>query len=157
IGGIARGFYQRGKKHYDQPAAWKFEKPEQNKHYRPKDDAMSVFEPHVAEQNFDALVPEHKVPGVFGERRDRAPGQGVKKDGRRITAVVMESGKTFAGKVFIDATYEGDLMAAAGVSYTVGREPNKQYGETLNGVARALNTHQHRFVVKVDAYVKPGD
>ena len=69
----------------------------------------------------------------------------------------MESGKTFAAKMFIDATYEGDLMAAAGVSYTVGREPNAKYGETLNGVARKWNTHNHRFTVKVDPYVKPGD
>src|SRR5262245_991634 len=74
IGGIARELYQRVKKHYDQPAAWKFEKPEESKVYRPKDDAMWAFEPHVAEQIFDALVREHKVPVVFGERLDRAPG-----------------------------------------------------------------------------------
>src|SRR5438132_5817182 len=69
----------------------------------------------------------------------------------------MESAKTFAGKLFLDATYEGDLMAAAGVSYTVGREANSKYGETLNGVQRKLNAHLHRFLVKVDPYVKPGD
>src|SRR5207248_1879056 len=74
-----------------------------------------------------------------------------------ITSVVMESGKSFAGKMFVDATYEGDLMAAAGVSYAVGREANRKYGETLNGLARKWNLHNHRFVVKVDPYVKPGD
>ncbi|HUV12787.1 MAG TPA: FAD-dependent oxidoreductase, partial [Acidobacteriota bacterium] len=65
--------------------------------------------------------------------------------------------KTFTGKMFIDATYEGDLMAAAGVSYTVGRESNDQYGETLNGVNRAANTSNHRFIKNVDPYVVPGD
>ncbi len=68
----------------------------------------------------------------------------------------METGDTYAGKVFIDATYEGDLMAKAGVSYHVGREANKTYGETLNGV-QVKNAIQHQFVKKVDPYVKPGD
>jgi hypothetical protein len=69
----------------------------------------------------------------------------------------MESGRTFAGKQFIDATYEGDLMAAAGVSYHVGREANDVYGETLNGVQPKLNVKNHRFVKGVDPFVKPGD
>ena len=69
----------------------------------------------------------------------------------------MESGRTFAGKMFIDATYEGDLMAAAGVSYHVGREANSVYGETLNGVEPKLNVKNHRFMKAVDPYVKPGD
>jgi len=157
IGGIAREFYQRLKKHYDQPSAWKFQKPEQYSHYRPTEDAIWVFEPHVAEQTYQTMLQEHKVPVVLGERLDRTPGKGVQKEGARLRTIVMESGKTFAGKMFIDATYEGDLMAVAGVSYTVGREANSKYGETLNGMARALNVHLHRFVVKVDPYVKPGD
>jgi hypothetical protein len=57
--------------------------------------------------------------------------------------------------MFIDATYEGDLMAKAGVSYTVGREANARYHETLNGVR--AKTPQHQFRVPVDPYVKPGD
>ena len=69
----------------------------------------------------------------------------------------MESGRTFAGKMFIDATYEGDLMAAAGVSFHVGREANDVYGETLNGVEAKLNTKNHRFVKPVDPFVKPGE
>ncbi len=157
IGGVAREFYQRLKRHYDQPAAWKHEKPEQYKLYRPAEDALWTFEPHVAERLLRELLAEHKVPVVFGERLDRAPGKGVKKDGPRLTALVMESGKVYEGKMFLDCTYEGDLLAAAGASFAVGREANKQYGETLNGVQRALNTHNHGFVVKVDPYVKPGD
>jgi FAD-dependent oxidoreductase family protein len=157
IGGLAREFYRRVKKHYDQPSAWTYEKPEQYPYYRPKEDAQWNFEPRVAEAILRALLAEHKVPVVFGERLDRSPGRGVAKDGRRLTAIVMESGRRFAGKMFIDATYEGDLMAVGGVSFTVGREPNAQYGESLNGVQKAKNTHNHRFVVKVDPFVKPGD
>ena len=59
--------------------------------------------------------------------------------------------------MFIDATYEGDLMAAAGVTYHVGREANDVYGETLNGVQPKLNVKNHRFTQPVDPYVKPGD
>src|SRR6266849_3261274 len=87
IGGIAREFYQRIKKHYDQPAAWKYEKREQYPFYRPGEDALWTFEPHVAEAVLRAFLQEQKVPVVFGERLDRAPGKGIKKDGRRLTAL----------------------------------------------------------------------
>lgn len=87
------------------------------------------------------------------ERLDRATG--VKTDGARILAIRMESGRTFAAKMFIDATYEGDLMAAAGVSYTVGREAHSVYGETLNGVQTKSAKH-HNLVSGVDPFVKPG-
>ena len=157
VGGLAREFYRRVKRHYDRPEAWVHEKPEQYKFYRKGDDAMWTFEPHVAEAIFRAMLAEEKVPVVFSERLDRAPGKGVKLDGKRITAVVTESGKVFTGRMFLDATYEGDLMAAAGVSYAVGREPNAKYGETLDGVARKWNTHNHRFVVRVDPFTRPGD
>ena len=69
----------------------------------------------------------------------------------------MLSGKTFYGKVFIDATYEGDLMASAGVSYHVGRESNSRYGETWNGVQPDARHHGHYFKKPVDPYVTPGD
>ncbi len=156
VGGISREFYQRVKKHYDQPGAWKYNKQDKYPYYRAKDDAMWTFEPHVAEQIMRDWLKELKAPVVYGERLDRS-GKGVKKDGQRITTITMESGKTYAGKMFIDATYEGDLMAAAGVSYHVGREANDKYNETLNGLQRAKNNHNHRFVVKVDPFVKPGD
>lgn len=155
IGGLAREFYQRVKKHYDDPKAWVHEKPEAYPYYRPQDDAMWTFEPKVAEQILRTMLAEARVPVEFGERLDRK--RGMKLNGRRIVSFRTESGKTYAGKMFIDATYEGDLMAAAGVGHTVGREPNSQYGETYNGVARRWNTHNHRFVVRVDPYLKPGD
>ena len=83
---------------------------------------MWIFEPHVAEQVFEDYVKEFAIPVHRDEWLDRA--KGVKKDGARITSITTLSGKTYAGKMFIDATYEGDLMAAAGVSYHVGREAN---------------------------------
>lgn len=158
IGGLAREFYQRVKKHYEHPDAWKFDSTATYKGFRKDDDAMWTFEPRVAEQLLRGMLAEHpnKITLLVGERLNRAPGKGVRLDGKRITAIVTESGKEFAGKMFVDATYEGDLMAAAGVSYTVGREANAKYGETLNGVSRKWHLH-HRFVVKVDPYIKPGD
>jgi hypothetical protein len=156
VGGIAREFYQRIKKHYDRPDAWKYGRREDYKPYRPGDDAMWTFEPHVAERILREMLNEHKVGVVTGERLDRSD-KGVILHGERLSRFRTESGKSFGASVFIDASYEGDLMAAAGVSYAVGREPNAKYGETLNGVERAQNTHSHRFVVKVDPFLKPGD
>ena len=123
------------------------------------------FEPHVGQQAFEKLIADAGVPVVYNERLDRRPGKGVKKKGRRIEAITTLSGKTYQGKMFIDATYVGDLMAAAGVRYTVGREPESQYGEDMSGVRRGdtkprvhyLQGDKDHFVKDVDPYVKPGD
>jgi FAD dependent oxidoreductase len=80
----------------------------------------------------------------------------VEKQGTRIVSIRMESGRVFAGSVFIDATYEGDLMAQAGVSYRVGREANSVYGETLDGV-QVQHAVSHQFVVPVDPYLVAGN
>jgi hypothetical protein len=100
-----------------------------------------------------------------GLRQLSNDGKGVTMDGRRIKAITMLSGKTYHGKMFIDATYVGDLMAAAGVACTVGREPESQYGETLAGVRRGdtkprvhyRQGDKDHFVKEVDPYVKLGD
>ena len=92
---------------------------------------------------------------ILGERLDLAPGKGVVKEGARITKIVMESGKTYAAPMFIDATYEGDLMARAGVKYHVGREDNATYGETLNGAQGP--SHAHQIPPGVDPYKVKGD
>jgi hypothetical protein len=115
---------------------------------------MWTFEPHAATEIYEALLKEAKVPVVFGERLDLK--NGVQKEGTRITTIRMESGRTFTGKMFIDASYEGDLMAKAGVSYHVGRESNATYGETLNGVQTG-RAKQHQFTKSPDPYLKPGD
>jgi hypothetical protein len=125
-----------------------------NVHHNPQDNAMWTFEPHVALGIFRSLLDEFDISPILNERLDRR--HGVKKNGARIVSIAMESGRTFAGRVFIDATYEGDLMAAAGARYHVGREGNDVYGETLNGVQPKLNVKNHRFTHLVDPYVKPG-
>ena len=155
IGGVAREFYQRIRKHYDNPAAWVYEKSTDYNRYRSGEDAMWTFEPKVAESLFHEMLREAKVPLITGERLDRTSG--VKSDRGRIISVTTESGRIFRGQQFIDATYEGDLMAAAKVRYTVGREANSQYAETLNGNQPNGNTHNHRFVRNVDPYVEPGN
>ncbi|MCX6997380.1 MAG: FAD-dependent oxidoreductase [Kiritimatiellaeota bacterium] len=155
VGGISREFYQRVKKVYDDPDVWKWQKPGKFDRYRPGDDAQWTFEPHIAERVFEDLVREHKIPVHRDEWLNREPGKGVAKQGEGIASIAMLSGKTYRAKMFIDATYEGDLMAAAGVSHTVGRESNSQYGETLNGVQMGCRTHQ--FTHNISAYKVPGD
>ncbi len=151
IGGVSREFYQRCKQYYDRAEAWKFERPDQYKTYRPDDDAIWAFEPHVAERIYNQMLRQSGVKVVFGKRLDEAAVQ----EGR-ITALLTDDGAVYTGRVFIDATYEGDLLAAAGVSFTVGRESNDQYGETLNGVQKGRAVH-HQFTHTVDPYVIAGD
>jgi hypothetical protein len=154
IGGLSREFYRRVEKHYADAAAWKFESRNDYPHFRKPADARFRFEPHVAEAIFNDMLREAGVRIFLGERLDLS--HGVTKRGHRITAIMMESGKEFSGEMFIDATYEGDLMAKAGVDYTIGRESNSQYGETLNGVQTA-HARGHQFQRPVDPYITPGD
>jgi hypothetical protein len=162
IGGIAREFYQDIRKHYNEPAAWKWQ---ERKAY--KDDGqtrtaegeptMWTFEPSAALKVFNDWVKANQIEVVYGERLDRKAGAAMTRSiPWRIMAIKMESGKTFKGKMFIDATYEGDLMAVANVSYTVGREANAQYGETLNGV-QVKQAKSHQLFKGIDPYVKKGD
>jgi len=155
IGGISREFYQRVKKHYDDPRVWKFGKRKDYDRYRPGADAMWTFEPHVAEAVFRAMLREARVPVVTGERLDRKTG--VALQNQSIVSMTTESGNVYRGLMFIDASYEGDLMDCAGVSCTVGRESNSVYAETIDGIQKQLNTHKHRFVANVDPHVIPGD
>ncbi len=95
----------------------------------PNPKGARIWQSHVAEQVFLDLLKEHNVTVLYGQLL-----QGVKMDGTRIDEVRVRSGESFRGTVFIDATYEGDLMAAAGVSYRVGREARDTYGESMGGV-----------------------
>lgn len=159
IGGLARDFYHRIWEHYQNDDAWPREKRDdynaRNRRYNKNDVTMWTFEPHVAAGVYEKMLAEAKIVPIMKERLDRK--RGVKKNSQQIESITMESSRTFAGRMFIDATYEGDLMAAAGVSYHVGREANDVYGETLNGVQPKLNVKLHRFVKGVDPFVKPGD
>ena len=161
IGGLSREFYANVHRYYTDPAKWTRQTREE--YFARKahgnttgEETMWTFEPHAATEIYDTMLAavKDRVTVVFGERLDLK--KGVVKDGTRITQIVMESGREFEGKMFIDATYEGDLMAKAGVSYAVGREANAMYGETINGVQKAKTIH-HQFVKNVDPYVKPGD
>ncbi len=159
IGGMSREFYHRIWQHYQEPGTWKQETREKYFAGRPHGNAadeetMWTFEPRVASLVYDAMLKEAKVTVVFSERLDWK--EGVKKEGALITAIRMESGRTVTARMFIDATYEGDLMARAGVSYHVGREANATYGETLNGI-QVANATKHQFTHRPDPYVKPGD
>lgn len=165
IGGLARDFYHRVWRHYNQPTAWRWEKREEYGNQgqgTPAIDGemrtMWIFEPHVAEKVFEDLVREHRIRVDRNEWLDRE--KGVRKRNGRIVSIATLSGKRYAGRMFIDATYEGDLMAAAGVDYHVGREANSVYGETWNGVQTGVLHHRHHFgaVEKpISPYVIPGD
>ena len=154
IGGISREFYRRIAQHYAQDDAWTLQERAEYKSPRQagNEDTMWTFEPHVAEHLFDAMIAEAKITTLMGERLVLREGV-TKRDGR-IESIQLESGTRLNGGIFIDATYEGDLMAGAGVSYATGREANAKFGETYNGV-QVLNKHQ--FKAAVDPYVKPGD
>ena len=162
IGGLAREFYHRIYSHYQEPQAWRWQKREDYGNRgqgTPAIDGdrrtMWIFEPHVAEQVFEDFIREHEIPVYRDEWLDRE--KGVRKDGARIVSITMLSGREFTGDVFIDATYEGDLMAAAGVSYHVGRESNEVYGENWNGVQKGARHHGHYFKEPVSPYVVPDD
>ncbi|MBW4705275.1 FAD-dependent oxidoreductase [Micromonospora sp. RL09-050-HVF-A] len=136
IGGLAGEFYRRVYARY------------QGVPVTPDSPMRLVFEPHVAAGVFDELLTEHGVPVYLNARLTT-----VQRSGDRITGLVTDNGQLFTGPMFVDATYEGDLMAAAGVAYTVGREANTAYGETINGVQLR---GAHQFTLPVDPYVVPG-
>src|SRR5579863_7110765 len=146
IGGLSREFYRRIGKHYGKDEQW-------------------TFEPHVAEQVFRQWVADAGVKVLFehrfaevdkqGPRIERIMLEHVSADSSNAPGATLREHVPIEAKMFIDAGYEGDLMAGAKVSFTVGRESASQYGESLNGI-RAV-TPKHQFLVPVDPYVKPGD
>ena len=161
IGGVSRDFYHRVWQQYNKPGAWKWQKQSEygNKGQGTaaidgEERTMWIFEPHVAERVFEDWVKEYDIEVVRDAWLDRE--KGVKVRDRRIESITTLDGKTYRGRMFVDATYEGDLMAAAGVSYTVGREGNSKYGETINGVQIA-NAKKHQFENKISPYVIPDD
>jgi hypothetical protein len=136
ITGIARDFYRRVGRHYGKFEQW-------------------IFEPKVAESIFQDYVREGGFPVVYQTRVRE-----VRKQGNRITEVVMENSRDpkaapiiVRARMFIDCGYEGDLMARAGISYATGREDNRQYNETINGV-QVMDGHQ--FPDAIDPYKTPG-
>jgi len=162
IGGLSREFYQKLYDHYQKDEAWlwqeRSEYGNQGQGTPAIDGAlrtMWIFEPHAAEQAFEDFVSEHEITIHRDEWLDRSDGVTV-QDGR-IVSIKTLSGNTYTGKMFVDATYEGDLMAKAGVSYHVGREANSVYNEEWNGVQVGVLHHHHWFHEDIDPYQKPGD
>lgn len=153
IGGMARKFYRDVKTYY---AAHGVTPPASSPVPPSVDpDAMWVFEPHVAEEIYEGWLVESGIVPVRSAplRRD---GQSVIKDGARLASIETTDGHSYAGSVFIDASYEGDLMAEAGIAFTTGRESNATYGETLNGI-EASHATGNQFDRDIDPYLVPGD
>jgi len=162
IGGLSREFYQRIFQHYQDSANWKWQKPSEygNKGQgTPAIDGdkrtMWIFEPSAAEKVFEDFVSEYEIEVFRDEWLNRETG--VIMENGAIQSMETLSGKVFAAPMFIDATYEGDLMAAAGVSYHVGREANATYNEEWNGVQKGAFHHKHYFETDISAYKVPGD
>lgn len=171
IGGISREFYQHIRNYYNAPGSWKWQRRDEyvddgQTRTAAGEDAMWTFEPSAALIVYGQMLADEDIEVVYGERLNRETGVG--KTGNRIESIEMETGSQYAAKMFIDATYEGDLMAAAGVRYRVGREANREYGETLNGVQAnkisqtlnwtlSRNAYNHNFIDRVDPYVVAGN
>lgn len=162
IGGLSRDFYHRVWQYYNDSSAWKWQKKSEYGNRGQGTVAMDgenrtmwIFEPHVAEQVYEDYVDENNLKIYRDEWLDRE--NGVEKTNEKITSITTLSGKTFSGKIFIDATYEGDLMATAGVSYHVGRESTDTYNEQWNGVQTGVFHHSHYFKSDISPYKIPGD
>jgi hypothetical protein len=134
IGGYALEFYKRAGRYYQLE--------------RYGQDISWLHEPHVAEDIFRQMLKDAKVE-VFGQSRLKE-NTGVHKSANQIQDIAIENGDTFAAKIFIDSSYEGDLMAQSGVTYTYGREGRDQYGESLAGVRD--RTPFHQFLLDLSPY-----
>ncbi len=130
IGGLSRSFYNQVGRHYGQNEEWQ-------------------FEPHVADAVFNAWISENGIDVRYGQYLDT-----VESIDQRIVSITLLGGLRVRARIFMDCSYEGDLMAKAGVSFHVGREANEIYGETLNGIQVR---EKHQFGLTVDPYVEPGD
>jgi hypothetical protein len=158
IGGLAREFYHRLWMEYQKNETWRWQKREDygnegqgTSAIDDESETACVFEPHLAEKVFQDMLAESGVEVHTDERLNRS--RGVVKEGNRICSMAVLNGTVYRGKQFIDATYEGDLLAASGVSFILGREANSEYGEKWNGVQTGTFQHSHYFQHKIDPYV----
>jgi hypothetical protein len=134
IGGMSREFFERVGKHYNEPIEWH-------------------FEPHVAEQVFRDMLSETKIVQIANARlRER---EGVVMSNNNIVSIALTNGDVLRAPVFLDTTYEGDLLNEAGVKYTWGRESESQYDESIAGV-RGRQRPDHHFNVPVSPWAAPG-
>lgn len=130
VGGLSREFYKAIGQYYNKEIQW-------------------TFEPKAARYVFEKWLKEYQIPVYFRQQLlDTIMENGA------IREITMEDGSVYKGKFFVDASYEGDLMADANVSYFVGREANDTYKETLNGIQ--FGSPHHNFEKWIDPYVTEG-
>ena len=160
LGGLSRTFYQNIYLHYQNEAAWNWQTRasfgntgQGGPAFNDATQIASVFEPKVAESVFQTMISDENVPVITG-RLDLEDG--VVLDGNRIDFIRLEDGREFAGKIFIDASYEADLLPGAGVSFTIGRESNATYDEDYNGIQSARAT-KNQLRDNIDPYIIPGN
>ena len=160
FGGLALQFYKDVADYYKDEANWTWQK---RSDYLPEGqcagslgaDSMWTFEPHAALQILEGWEKKHGLNIRRGEYLDRSKS-GVEVEGGKIKSIKTLKGTVYRGRMFVDATYEGDLMAAAGVTYFVGREANAVYGETISGI-EMRGAKNHQLMKGVDPYVVKGD
>ncbi|MFN3191376.1 MAG: FAD-dependent oxidoreductase [Aureliella sp.] len=162
IGGLAREFYHRVWKHYDQDSAWRWQRRSEYGNRGQGTAAIDgnqrtqwIFEPHVAEAVFEQWISESGIDLERETYLDRSSGS-VRMVGGIIQTIRMLDGSVVRGRVFMDATYEGDLLAAAGVDFHVGREANSTYQENWNGIQVGVLHHKHWFQTDISPYQVPG-
>lgn len=131
IGGISKEFYTKISTHY-----------QKEKEYN--------FEPKVVQNLLNDWLEEYQIPVYL-----KQPLKEVVKENGTIKRIVTEAGATFTADLFIDTSYEGDLMAKAGISYRVGRESNATYKETYNGIQ--FKEQHHKFERWIDPYIQEGN
>jgi hypothetical protein len=160
VGGLCREFFHRVWQHYQLDNAWKWEarsafpwQAQGGSAIDARTETMWVLEPSVARGIFERFVDENHIPVVYGKLD---LNRGVYKRGTKIVGLRTTTGRVFSASTFIDASYEGDLMRGAGVSYTVGREANSQYAETIDGSQLQLAT-KNQLPKGISAYRTPGD
>ncbi|KAH6999193.1 FAD dependent oxidoreductase-domain-containing protein [Ilyonectria sp. MPI-CAGE-AT-0026] len=162
IGGIARTFYGKIFTYYQGTTAWKYETRSNyiSKNIRAQpgmaiEESKKVqwtFEPKVAESIWERWIKDWKVPVFRNKAIDRS-GSGVTKNGTTITSITTQDGSVFAGRMFIDASYEGDFMEAAGVQYRTGREGQDEFSESAAGIS--VNSANR--LSNIDPYIVKGD
>ncbi len=148
VGGLTLEFYRKISQHYGRER--QFEEMLQTGQ---KQRELWRFESHVAESVFDNWIKETDVLVLRGHRLKEQDG--VRKQDGQILSITCENGVTISAQVFLDATFEGDLLAFAGASFVVGREGNAKYNETKNGIR--TNTTHGQFARRIDPYKIPGD
>lgn len=158
IGGIGREFYQALREYYDDDGSWQRGSREsfKGRGHRSSDDVAWTFEPHVAEAILEKMLSDSGVQLLRSASIDRSAAFKTRSIPWRLIGLKLKDGRSVQGRIFIDASYEGDLLPMAGVPFTSGREANEDHQETLNGVQLGRAIH-HQFKNPVSAWIDPAD